>query len=79
MSCTALPVTVRAISFAKVLAMDDSWILGTPYRALEMVRGGQQSSGVVRCQHQLLNQHDEAVWSCVSTNLVEARNSEDPA
>ena len=35
--------------------------------------------GVVRCRYELLNQEDEVVWSCVSTNLVEARRAAGPA
>lgn len=32
--------------------------------------------GVVRYQYQLLNQDDDVVFSCVSTNLVEVRDAE---
>ncbi len=31
------------------------------------------SRGIVRCHYQLLNQRDETVFACISTNLIERR------
>ena len=62
------------VRFSTALRAGDT-VFATAEVMEKRISESDSTRGVVKTRYMLINQNDETVWSCISTNLVERRES----